>query len=200
MAFTRKMLKALGIEDDKIDQIMDAHVEVVDALKADRDTYKADAEKLVAVQKELDGLKNNGGNWQKKYEDEHRDFEAYKSAQTAKETKAAKEKAYRGLLKEAGIAEKRIDTIIKVTNLEEIELDEKGAVKDSQKHMETVKTEYADFIETTTQRGAHVANPPAKGTGSGTRTKEEILAIKDGAARRQAMAENPTLFGLTAEK
>ena len=46
MAFTRKMLKALGIEEDKIDQIMDAHVEVVDALKADRDTYKADAEKL----------------------------------------------------------------------------------------------------------------------------------------------------------
>ena len=36
MAFTRKMLKAMNIEDEKIDQIIDAHSETVDALKADR--------------------------------------------------------------------------------------------------------------------------------------------------------------------
>ncbi len=190
MAFTRKMLKALGIEDDKIDQIMDAHVEVVDAIKADRDTYKADAEKLADVQKELDGLKKDGGNWQKKYEDEHKAFDEYKSAQTAKEAKAAKEKAYRGLLKEAGIAEKRMDVIMRVTNLDDIELDDKGAVKDSQKHVDTVKSEYAEFIETTTHRGAHVANPPAKGAGE-AKTREEIYAMKDGrfvlsASERQA--------------
>lgn len=159
MAFTRKMLKALGIEEDKIDQIMDAHVEVVDALKADRDTYKADAEKLSDVQKELDGLKKDGGDWQKKYEDEHKAFDEYKNVQTAKEAKEAKEKAYRGLLKAAGVAEKRIDAIIKVTDLDAIELDEKGAVKDSEKHTETVKTDFAEFIETTEMRGAHVANP-----------------------------------------
>ncbi len=199
MAFTRKMLKAFGIEDNIIEQIMDAHVEVVDGLKTERDDYKTKADRLDNVQKELDDLKKNGGDWQKKYEDEHKDFEAYKSAQTAKETKAAKEKAYRGLLKEAGIADKRIDTILKVTNLEDIELDKDGKIKDSDKHTETVKTEYAEFIESRHTRGAHVQNPPAGG-GSGTaKTKEEILAIKDGAARRQAMAENPSLFGIAAE-
>lgn len=190
MAFTRKMLKALGIEDDKIEQIMDAHVEVVDALKADRDTYKADAEKLSDVQKELDGLKKDGGDWRKKYEDEHKAFDEYKTAQSAKEAKEAKEKAYRGLLKAAGVAEKRIDTIIKVTNLDEIELDEKGAVKDSERHTETVRTEYPEFIETTTQRGAHVANPHRGGAGE-AKTREEIYAMKDGrfvlsASERQA--------------
>lgn len=200
MAFTRKMLKAYGIEDNIIEQIMDAHVEVVEALKTDRDTYKADAEKLIGVQRELDDLKKDGGNWQKKYEDEHKDFEAFKNAQSAKEAKAAKEKAYRELLKKAGIAEKRMDAIIKVTDLSGIELDEKGSIKDSEKHAESVKAEYADFIEVTTHRGAHVANPPARGTGTGTRTKEEILAIKDGTARRQAMAENPELFGLSVNK
>ena len=60
MAFTRKMLKAMGIEDEKIDQIIDAHSETVDALKADRDAYKEDAAKLAAVQKELDELKAKG--------------------------------------------------------------------------------------------------------------------------------------------
>ena len=34
MALTRKMLKAMGIEDDKIDQIIEAHTETVDGLKS----------------------------------------------------------------------------------------------------------------------------------------------------------------------
>ena len=33
MALTRKMLKAMGIEDEKADEIIDAHAETVDALK-----------------------------------------------------------------------------------------------------------------------------------------------------------------------
>lgn len=200
MAFTRKMLKAYGIEDNIIEQIMDAHVEVVEGIKTERDTFKTKADQLDGVQRELDDLKKNGGDWQKKYEDEHSAFETYKNAQTVKETKAAKEKAYRALLKEAGIADRRIDTILKVTNLEEIELDENGKIKDSDKHTETVKAEYPEFIETTTQRGAHVEKPPAGSGSGGTKTKEEILAIKDGVARRQAMAENPALFGIAADK
>ena len=40
MALTRKMLKAMGIEEEKIDQIIEAHTETVDALKADRDKLK----------------------------------------------------------------------------------------------------------------------------------------------------------------
>ena len=32
-SLTRKMLKAMGIEDEKIDQIIEAHSETVDALK-----------------------------------------------------------------------------------------------------------------------------------------------------------------------
>ena len=54
MSLTRKMLKAMGIEEEKIDQIIEAHSETVDSLKADRDSYKEDAEKLKDVQKELD--------------------------------------------------------------------------------------------------------------------------------------------------
>lgn len=190
------MLKAMSIEDEKIDQIVDAHTESIEALKAERDTYKADAEKLAAVQKELDELKKDGGDWQKKYEEEHSAFEAYKTDITTKETKTAKEKAYRELLKESGVSEKRIDAIIKITDIDALELGKDGKIKDSSAKTEQIKTEYADFIVTSTTTGANTANPPANG-GSGTgKTKDEILAIKDGAARRQAMAENPSLFGL----
>ena len=34
MALTRKMLKAMGIEDEKIEQIIEEHVESIDGLKA----------------------------------------------------------------------------------------------------------------------------------------------------------------------
>ena len=57
MALTRKFLSALGIEDDKVDEIINAHTETVNALKEQRDSYKEEAEKLPNVQKELDDLK-----------------------------------------------------------------------------------------------------------------------------------------------
>lgn len=197
MAFTRKYLKAMGIEEEKVDQIMDAHVEVVDALKADRDNYKEDAQKLSAVQKELDELKAKGEDgYKEKYEKEHKAFEDFKTEQTAKETKAAKSKAYRELLREAGVSDKRFDGIIKLTDLDGIELDSDGKIKDADKHAETIKTEWADFIVSTSTRGAQTATPPTNNGGKTTMTRAEIMAIKDDDERQAKIAENPHLFGI----
>ena len=70
MALTRKLLKSMGIEEDKIDQIIDAHAETVDGLKDKLKTAEADSEKLKAVQRELDDLKAKGDDpYKKKYED-----------------------------------------------------------------------------------------------------------------------------------
>ena len=199
MALTRKMLKAMGIEEEKIDQIIEAHAETVDGLKADLNKYKGDAEKLPGVQKELDELKAAGdGGYKEKYDKEHKDFEDFKKEITTEKTRGAKEKAYRELLKEAGVSEKRIDAVMKVFVHEDIELDEAGKIKDADKVTESVKKEWADFIVQTHTTGAPTATPHENGGKS--KTKEDILAIKDGAARRQAMLENPSLFGLDATK
>ena len=100
MSLTRKMLKAMGIEDEKIDQIIEAHTEVVDALKSARDEFKADAEKLPAVQKELDELKAANGDGSKealqaKYDKLKEDFQNYKNDIEAKETKERIQAAYK---------------------------------------------------------------------------------------------------------
>ena len=60
MALTRSFLKGMGITDEQISAIIEAHTESTDALKAQRDNYKAYAEKLPAVQQELDTLKAKG--------------------------------------------------------------------------------------------------------------------------------------------
>lgn len=58
MALTRKMLKAMGIEDEKIDQIIDEHAESVNALKAQRDEFKDAAGKADGYKKELEDRKS----------------------------------------------------------------------------------------------------------------------------------------------
>lgn len=89
MALTRKLLKGMGLTDEQVDTIIEAHTDTVDGLKADVSKYKADAEKLPSVQKQLDGLKAAGdGGYKEKYEKEHSAFEAFKTDITAKESKA----------------------------------------------------------------------------------------------------------------
>ena len=199
MAFTRKMLKAMGIEDEKIDQIIDAHSETVDALKADSDTYKEDAAKLAAVQKELDELKAKGDDGYKaKYEAEKAAHDALKADIAAKETKKAKTDAYRELLKGANIDEKRIATILRAEapTIDKIELDADGKIKNAEQYTESIKSDWADFIVTQSAKGTNTATPPANGGAASTKTKEDILKIKDAGERQKAIAENPTLFGI----
>ena len=199
MAFTRKMLKAMGIEDEKIDQIIDAHSETVDALKADRDSFKEDAAKLAAVQKELDELKAKGDDGYKaKYEAEKAAHDALKADIAAKETKKAKTEAYRELLKGANIDEKRIATILRAEapTIDKIELDADGKIKNAEQYTESIKSDWADFIVTQSAKGTNTATPPANGGAASTKTKEDILKIKDAGERQKAIAENPTLFGI----
>ena len=199
MGFTRKMLKAMGIEDEKIDQIIDAHSETVDALKADRDAYKEDAAKLAAVQKELDELKAKGDDGYKaKYEAEKAAHDALKADVAAKETKKAKTDAYRELLKGANIDEKRIATILRAEapTIDKIELDADGKIKNAEQYTESIKSDWADFVVTQSAKGTNTATPPANGGTATTKTKEDILKIKDAGERQKAIAENPTLFGI----
>lgn len=85
MSITRKFLKGMGLTEEQVDTIIEAHTETVDGLKRDVDKYKKDAEKLADVQKELNDLKaaGDGGlqqqldDLQKKYND---DAATHKSA------------------------------------------------------------------------------------------------------------------------
>ena len=193
MSITRKMLKGMSLTDEQIDTIIEAHTETVDALKDERDKFKADAEKLADVQKELDSIKGTNGDFEQKYNDLKKEYDKYKADQEAIAEKTAKEAAYREMLKSAGIPEKRIASVMRVTNLSDIKLDKDGKLKDHDKLVDSVKSEWADFIDTKIEKGADTKNPPDnKG---GKMTKEDILKITDTAERQKAIADNHELFG-----
>lgn len=206
MAFTRKFLSALGVDDEKVDEIIEAHTAVTNALKEERDKYKseaeaasADAEKLAEVQKELDSLKADENPYEAKYNDLRAEYEQYKADTEAKALTAKKAKAYRELLKDAGVAEKRLDTVIKASpsEIEALEFEEDGKVKDAKTLTEQLKSTWSDFIVKTETKGTVTATPPE--TTGNTMTKEEIMAIKNPAERHKAIAENISLFDGAAQ-
>lgn len=172
MALSRKFLSALGIEADKIDEIIEAHTDTVNALKEERDKFKASHEALPTVQKELDDLKQaaekNGENpYKEQYDSLKKEYDEYKAGVEEKETKSRKEKAYRTLLKEAGVSEKRIDAVVRVSAIDDIELDKDENIKNKDDLKKKIETEWSDFIVKEGEKGAETHTPPEGNGGSG---------------------------------
>lgn len=192
MAFSRSFLKSTGLTDEQISAVIEEHTAVTDALKADRDKYKAEADKAADLQKQLEQA-SGGEDWKQKYEDERKAFSDYK-AKAAQDAEAAKVKAaYRKLLSDEKISDRRLDSIIKVTDFSKMKLDKDGKLDGENELRKAINAEWGEFKTSVTERGADVEKPPQ--VGKGTKTKEEIFAIKDTAERQRAIAENHELFG-----
>lgn len=198
MALTRRLLKGMGLTDEQMDTIIEAHTDTVDGLKADLAKYKADAEQLPKVQRELDTLKAAGdGGYQEKYEKVKKDFDDYKAEVSTKETKAAKEKAVRAYYESKGITGKSLDIAIRGSGAEIDALELDGdKIKDTSALDELVKGTFSGLVSTTETRGAQTSNPPANNNG-GAMTKADIYKKDDhgryvlsAAERQKALMEN----------
>ena len=209
MSLKRETLAAMGIEPDKINEIIRMHAETVEALKEQRDGYKSEAEK---AQKDIEGYKQTAADatkelaelkeaqgkdapYKDKYEELKQEYESYKTGIEEKETKGKVSEAYKAILKEAKIADKYIPVIMKATDLSEMKLDENGNLEGAKEAKEKAASEWAEFVEKTSAKGTNTSNPP-KNTGGSDMTVEEIDAIKDTAERQKAMYEHRDLYGL----
>lgn len=188
MAFTREFIRKLAKESDVelpkefIDSIISEHT-------TSRDAYSEEQVKQALENNKTSNIKVEDT---EEYKSLKKKFDDFKTETVAKETRQAKERAVREFYKAIGISEKRIDAVMKVTNLDSFELDNDGKLIDKDKHEKTAKAEWSDFIETTTTHGAQTANPPANHGGAGSvKTKEEIYKMENGryvlsASERQA--------------
>jgi hypothetical protein len=171
MALTRKMLRAMGIEDDKADEIIEAHAETVDALKAKAQEAGDGAGKAEELAKQVEQLKKELEEAQKagdpdglkaKYDKEHEAFEAYKADVSAKEADRTKRSLYRKFLTDAGVDPKRVDAVLRVSDLSKVEVKD-GAIQGADELEKGIKSDWADFIPTTSTQGAEPATPPKVG-------------------------------------
>lgn len=162
MALTRKMLKAMGIEEEKIEQIIDAHSETVDALKSENTTLE---EKANNVQKELDTLKSSKGeDWKEKYDNVKREFDDYKTAQSERETLSKKKSEYKKIIEQTGIkSEKLVNLIMNAVDFSKVELDGES-LKNAEALTESIKNDYSDFVTSTTVTGTPIEKPVKNNT------------------------------------
>lgn len=187
MGLTRKMLTAMGIEAEKQDEIIEAHTTVTNGLKEQIDQYKADAEKLPAVLKELDELKAAASK-DNPYEEQYNtlkgdydklkeEYESFKSETSAKQTKETKSNAYRQLLKKIGVSDTLIEDAVRITDIDSIELDDGGAIKGGEEFENALKEKWKSFIVTKETKGANTSTPP-ENNGNSTTGKAAELAKK----------------------
>ena len=193
MAFTRSTIRSLakesGVEIPKEleDALVTEHLNSRNAYAEEQ--VKAELEKQPATKAE--NVKDS-----EEYKALKADFDKYKAEVSAKETKAAKEAAYRAILKDANLSEKGIEKAVKYADWDKIELEADGKLKGANDHIKAVREEWAEYVTTTTTTGAKTSTPPANNGGKTGKTKEEIMAIRDPAVRQAEIAKNPEAFGL----
>lgn len=181
MAFTRKYLASLGLENDKIDAIIEAHTEVTDALKADITKYKTEADKIPALEKqvkEAEQHKADAEKYKKDYETEKTAHDKLKSDNAAQAETAKKTAALKKLLKDSGYHEKGLDKIVKYTDLNSLELDENGNFKNAEKITADIEGEWGEY-KGKTEKFEHVPdNPPNNGGGSNQPSRAAQIAAR----------------------
>lgn len=189
MALERKTLRAI-LEDETTDTSGKLK-KILDVLHEETDTLQNQLEEKDAAIAKAEKERDTANSGKQAAEQALTD---YKAQQTKKDVHAAKEAKFREQLKAAGVLEKYFDRIVRLSgeDIDKMELDGKGNVKDADKLAESLKTDWSDYVGSTSTKGAKVDTPPTN-TGS-KMTKDQIFAIKDAGKRQAAIAANADLF------
>lgn len=174
MAFTRAFLRGLGVTDEQLTAIMEEHVSLMDEIKAERDSYKTQAENLQGIEKQFEELKKE--DWKSKYEKEKKDFSEYKTGvETEKTTQLVKD-AYKKLLTDSKVGENHIGSILRVTDFSNMKLKDDGTLEDADKLKESIKTDWSGFIATQRTEQSSPETPPSNDPSKGQSRAAQLEA------------------------
>ena len=136
MSLSRSYLKTLGLNDDQISAVIEAHGETVTALNtkySELETRyngaKKSADQLPAIQKELDDLKKS--DFKSKFEAEQSAHNALKESISREKAHTAKEKAVRAYYEGKNIKGNNLTIAMRGTNLDRLQLDDSGNLADT---------------------------------------------------------------------
>ena len=193
MALTRKLLKGMGLTDEQVDTIIEAHTDTVDGLKEQVKAYKADADKLPTVQKELDDLKAAGDDgWEEKAKGWEKKYTDLVAENKSKETRAAKEAAVKAYYEGKGITGDNLT--IAMMAAERPSRSWNWTATRSRMPLRWTLWWAGPLQSWSPLRPRRAENPDAPKNGGGKMTREEIVKIQDPVERRAAIRDNMELF------
>ena len=139
MAFSRKFLTAMGVEADKIEEIMTAHVEVIEHFKSQIDESKKLSDKIDSLKSENADLTKQleqandtikgyeTDDYKGKYESKKAEHDKLKADVAGKETFAKKESIIHGWLKDTKYSDEATKLILSKGGYpDRLELDKDG--------------------------------------------------------------------------
>lgn len=199
MSLTRKLLKGMGLTEEQVDTIIEAHTDTVDGLKADLKTAQEGVKNTSALEKkirelegDLEAAKKDG--WKDKHDSVKKEFDDYKADIEAEKTRATKENAVRSYFEGKNITGENLELAMRGSRDEVAALELDGdKIKDTKALDELVSGAFSRLVSTTKTVGANTSTPPAN-NGGGKMTRDEIVKIKDPAERRAAIRDNFELF------
>lgn len=197
MALTREFIRKLAKESD-----VELPKEFLDGIIAEhtaaRDAYAEEQVKAELAKQPTTKVENVKDT--EEYKTLKKSFDDYKADVLAKETKAAKEAAYRAVLKDANLSEKGIEKAIKYAEWDKIEIEADGKLKGANDHIKAAREEWAEYVTTTTTTGAKTVTPPTN-NGGVKMTKADIYKkdengkyVLSTTERQKALAQNPELM------
>lgn len=193
MSLTRSFLKAMGLEEEKINSIIEAHTETTDALKRQRDEAREMAENAEQISTQYEQLKTDYEKLRASGTDAAKvqaEFNAYRKQVETEKENSAKLNAVRAMLKNGGVArDEFVELLEGKINLDEIVIED-GKIKDEQQLLAPLKQSYAGCFSTETNAGTSKVNPPA---GNGKMTREEFER-KPLAEQMNFATENPAEY------
>lgn len=106
------------------------------------------------------------------------EFDTYKEEQNKKALRSEKEEAFKEILKDLGIPEKRFKVILRSANLDDLEYAD-GKFKDEKGVKKQVEEDWGDVIPVVQETGVQTAKPPVKNPSTQTLTRADIYKKDD---------------------
>lgn len=176
MAITHKFLKALGISEDAAEEIISAHRETVDSIKAERDELLTKANTVDTLTAERDKLKHDLEDAQAHSGDAGKvqaEFDAYKAQIETEKSNGSKLKLIRAALEKAGANPAAIDLMVNTVALDKVELNG-DTLKDADSVVNPIKESHAALFGTPIQKGTPQVTPMSGGKNAAT-----VMSLKD---------------------
>lgn len=175
MALTRNSLKAMGLTDEQVNAIIEGHTETVDALKKERDDWKGKAATVDTLTRErdeaLEKLSKAGD-----AQTVQKAFDDYKAGVEKEKLNAKKTAALTAAFETAGVKRESFrKAMLKGWDMDKVELDDNGAIKDMDGLKAAVQKDYADFIAAGEDKSLPPNNPPGGGGQAYTRADIEKM-------------------------
>lgn len=163
MALTRAFLAALNIPEAAIQPIIDEHMTSVNGVKTEWENKynaeKAKADGIPALEKDLKDDKT-GKTYKELYAAEKEAHDKLQSDIAGAKVKTAKEAAIKAYYTEKKIPAGNLNLAIRATNIDAVELDEAGKIKDSKALDALLEGDLKPLITTETKKvidsGAHL--------------------------------------------